>query len=63
MDKKKFVWMAGAIIIFIGLMVFLKFSGSGLLTKMESGGPPALIPLIAVAALLDSLNPCAFSVF
>ncbi len=62
MDKKKFVWMAGAIIIFIGLMVFLKFSGSGLLTKMESGGTPALIPLIAVAALLDSLNPCAFSV-
>ena len=52
----------GAVIIFIGFMVFLKFTGSGILTNMESGGTPALIPLIAITALLDSLNPCAFSV-
>lgn len=62
MTNKKFGWVLGVTILFIGFMVFLKLTGGGLLTRMESGGTPALIPLIAIAALLDSLNPCAFSV-
>lgn len=62
MHNKKFIWILGAVIIFIGFMVFLKFTGGGIVARMESGGTPALIPLIAIAALLDSLNPCAFSV-
>jgi len=62
MNNKKFGLIIGAVIIFIGFMVFLKFTGGGILTSLGSTGTPALLPLIAIAALLDSLNPCAFSV-
>lgn len=62
MNNKKFGLVIGGAIIFIGFMIFLKFTGGGILTRLESTGTPALIPLIAIAALLDSLNPCAFSV-
>lgn len=63
MKDKKFGLFTSAIIIFIGLMLAIKFGGAGLLTKLQgTSSGPALIPLITVAALLDSLNPCAFSV-
>lgn len=62
MNKKLIVLAATAALIF-GLVAFLKFSPSGteFVWRVSSEGT-FLMPLVLVAALLDSINPCAFSI-
>lgn len=47
----------------LGLVAFLQLSGSGtsFVWSLSNGGK-LLLPLVAVAALIDSINPCAFSI-
>lgn len=46
-----------------GIIAFLRWSeaGTSLVWKISAGGK-WLLPLVAVSALIDSINPCAFSV-
>lgn len=62
MDKKLTALIAVALVLF-GAVIFMKTSGSGteLLWSM-SGGGAWLFPLVGVAALIDSVNPCAFGI-
>ena len=47
----------------LGLVLFLKYSSfSAGLIWQASGAGAWLLPLVTVAALIDSVNPCAFSV-
>lgn len=49
--------------VFGGLIAFFKFGGIGAETLWNlSGGGKWLLPLVGVAALIDSINPCAFSI-
>ena len=52
-----------AIILLVGIGFFLKWSsfGSQALWDLSKGGK-WLFPLVAVSALIDSINPCAFSI-
>src|SRR3989344_2365638 len=52
-----------AIILLVGIVFFLKWSsfGSQALWNLSNGGK-WLFPLVAVSALIDSINPCAFSI-
>ena len=51
-----------AILILGGALFFQKFqAGSSWLWNISSGGS-VLLPLILVSALVDSINPCAFSI-
>lgn len=59
-------WLAGLIVaglVFAGVVAFLRFGASGteLLWSFSDGGK-WLLPLVLVSAVLDSINPCAFSV-
>ncbi|HXF44390.1 MAG TPA: cytochrome c biogenesis protein CcdA [Candidatus Paceibacterota bacterium] len=60
---RKTYTIAVATILVFGLFVFFRFteSGQNLLWSMSDGGT-LLLPLITVAALIDSINPCAFSI-
>ena len=62
MSKKFVVLLAGAVLLF-GLTLFFKAGniGTTALWNLSEGGS-WLLPLIGVAALIDSVNPCAFSV-
>jgi len=59
--KLKTTLIAAAVI--LGVVAFFKWSpfGTDLLWQMSQGGK-LLFPLVTVAALLDSINPCAFSI-
>lgn len=47
----------------LGLIAFFRLGGVGTQTLWDiSGGGKWLLPLVAVAALIDSINPCAFSI-
>ncbi|MFH0806121.1 MAG: cytochrome c biogenesis protein CcdA [Candidatus Brennerbacteria bacterium] len=60
--NKKLVGFVVAAIVLIALTLFFRSSESaGLLFSLSSGGT-WLMPLIVAAALVDSVNPCAFSV-
>ena len=50
-------------IAFIGLFLFFRFTDAGqnLLWSFSDGGK-LLLPLVIVAAIIDSVNPCAFSI-
>lgn len=50
-------------VVFLVIFVFFRFSGTGqeFLWSFSDGGK-LLLPLVAVAAIIDSVNPCAFSV-
>lgn len=62
-NSGKFWWLLFAGVVFIGAVVFLKYgqSGTALLWDISNNGK-WLFPLIVVSAILDSINPCAFSV-
>jgi cytochrome c-type biogenesis protein len=50
-------------IVFVGLVAFFRFGGLGAETLWNlSYGGKWLLPLVSVAALIDSINPCAFSI-
>lgn len=61
--SKKFYILSGTILLIIIALVFFKETmlGSSLLWNVSTGGN-WLFPLIVVSALIDSINPCAFSV-
>lgn len=61
--SKKLLISLSVLAVLIGIIVFFK---SGLIGAnalwSASGGGAWILPLVSVAALLDSVNPCAFSV-
>ncbi|MBI2625369.1 MAG: hypothetical protein HYW70_03505 [Candidatus Nealsonbacteria bacterium] len=62
MNKKIVILIALTLLIF-ALVIFLRQSAAGtLLIWNLSNGGKWLLPLVSVAALIDSINPCAFSV-
>src|SRR3989344_2770835 len=62
MHKKLFALIGIAILLIGGVLVFRSSSfGTDLLWKASEGGT-WLVPLVGVSALVDSINPCAFSV-
>ena len=62
--KNKKLWLSVIVgAVFVGLVILLRASPStsGVLWQWSSGGK-WLLPLVSVAALIDSINPCAFSI-
>ena len=61
--NRKLAILIAAGAVFTGLVVFFKLTGYGaeVLWSVSKGGT-WLLPLIAVSALIDSINPCAFSI-
>lgn len=60
---KKLITLITISAVFAGLVAFFKFGGLGAETLWNlSGGGKWLLPLVGVAALIDSINPCAFSI-
>lgn len=62
MSKKLFALIAFGVVLFV-VVLFFKISGLGTtaLWNLSNGGR-WLLPLVGVAALIDSINPCAFSI-
>lgn len=62
MPKKLILFVIAALVVF-GLSLFFRSEGlgGGFLWNV-SGGGTWLLPLIIAAALVDSINPCAFSI-
>ena len=62
MKRSLLVWVAIALV-FGGSVVAFRFSGGAAawLWSVSDGGT-WLLPLVAVSALIDSINPCAFSI-
>ena len=61
--SKKLLILLGVAAALIGALFFLKYSEAGTAFVWNaSDGGVWLLPLVAVSALLDSVNPCAFSV-
>ncbi len=60
--NKKLVILIGAILLVFGGVFFLKGAGGAEFIWGVSKGGTFLLPLVTVAALIDSINPCAFSV-
>lgn len=62
-SKIAFISLAVFLVGLIGLVVYLKFGqGTSAMVWQLSQGGKWLAPLIVISALLDSINPCAFSV-
>ncbi|MBI4992042.1 MAG: hypothetical protein HZB99_02385 [Candidatus Harrisonbacteria bacterium] len=61
--KSKLGFLVGAVILLAGLFFFFRFTGAGtaFLWSFSNGGK-WLLPLVLVSSLLDSINPCAFSI-
>lgn len=59
----KLLVLVAAIALLVGVVFFLKWSsfGSVALWNLSNGGK-WLMPLLVVSALIDSINPCAFSI-
>ncbi|HEY4490134.1 MAG TPA: cytochrome c biogenesis protein CcdA [Candidatus Paceibacterota bacterium] len=63
MSKKTLILAAVGTILIIGFAILFKnLSGSGEWLWNISRNGSFLLPLVAVSALIDSINPCAFSV-
>ncbi|MDP3974714.1 MAG: cytochrome c biogenesis protein CcdA [Candidatus Jorgensenbacteria bacterium] len=61
MNKKLTIFVIAGIVL-IGLTLFFRSGESAGFLFSLSGGGTWLLPLIIAAALVDSINPCAFSV-
>ncbi len=60
--KTKIFWLILIIVVITGVALFLgSMKSAGVLWQLSNGGK-LLFPLIAAAALVDSINPCAFSI-
>lgn len=61
--SKKLAFLVFAGVLFLGLVAFFQFGtfGTQMLWALSDGGK-WLLPLVGVAALIDSINPCAFSI-
>lgn len=62
-NKSKIIWLVVGGLVLLGLILFFKFSGVGAsaLWNLSDGGK-WLLPLVVVSSLIDSINPCAFSI-
>ncbi len=61
--RKKLFFLIALGVFLLGLVVFLRVSPDGTRMLWEaSNGGTWLLPLVGVAALIDSINPCAFSI-
>ena len=59
---KRLIAVFGLLLGFIGAILLIKETAIGTqLVWFLTGGGKSLFPLISVAALIDSINPCAFS--
>ncbi|MBI2037129.1 MAG: hypothetical protein HYT14_02100, partial [Candidatus Liptonbacteria bacterium] len=60
---KRLILLAALGAVLFGAIALLLFGGSSaaFVWKISNGGT-WLLPLVIVAALLDSINPCAFSI-
>lgn len=60
---KKIVFLCAVALVLVGVVVLLKWmpAGTELVWRASAGGT-LLMPLIVVASLIDSINPCAFSI-
>ena len=62
MNKKLVVLIIAAVVLFSAILLLRSENiGSQAVWKL-SGGGKWLLPLVTVAALIDSVNPCAFSI-
>lgn len=62
MKSKLALWLIVAVVLFGGLLVIQNANiGTEALWRVSDGGQ-WLLPLVVVAALIDSINPCAFSI-
>lgn len=62
MSKKFFAFVSIGLLLFAGVMFFKVGSfGTQVLWNISDGGK-WLLPLIVVSSLIDSINPCAFSI-
>ncbi len=61
--SRKYIALLGAAALFIAGVVVFRYTpaGASALWNMSNGGT-FLLPLVSVAALIDSINPCAFSI-
>ncbi|MEK7178491.1 MAG: cytochrome c biogenesis protein CcdA [Patescibacteria group bacterium] len=60
--KTKFFWLVLIVIVIIGASLFFSsMKSTGVLWQISNGGK-FLLPLVAIAAVVDSINPCAFSI-
>ena len=60
---KKFAFLVTSVLLLFGLVWFFRAEniGTTALWNLSEGGT-WLLPLVGVAALIDSINPCAFSI-
>lgn len=62
MTKKLTILIVVAVVLFVGVMVFKSGNfGTQALWGISNGGR-WFFPLVVIAALIDSVNPCAFSI-
>ena len=61
--NKKLIILLGLGALILGAVVFFRYSGSSseVIWRWSDGGK-WLFPLVLVSAMLDSINPCAFSI-
>lgn len=62
MNYRRIVVTGAVLVLLVALTVFFRWSGSSTVVWSVSNGGTWLLPLITISALLDSINPCAFSV-
>jgi len=63
MKSKRFIVILMSVLIGLGILFFLKSSSTATQIIWDlSGGGTKLFPLVSIAALIDSINPCAFSI-
>ena len=61
--KSKLIALVTLTALLVGIILFLRYGTiSSSLVWSISGGGEWLLPLVALSALIDSINPCAFSV-
>lgn len=58
----KFAAVIAAALIIAGIVVFFQSSGGAAFLWKISDGGKLLLPLVVISSLIDSINPCAFSV-
>lgn len=60
--NKKFGILIAIAVLLLGLVIFLKMANVGATALWNLSGGAWLFPLVSVAALIDSINPCAFGI-
>ncbi len=61
-SKYKIVGLVSLAILIVGALIFLKTNLGSVFVWNISNGGKLILPLVTVAALIDSINPCAFSI-